>query len=76
MFADITRTYEDQIVKALMVSGPAGDVVVRGPRSRITTTSSCKAWQILFGRMVKKSRRCCITHLRSRADRVGKVNKG
>jgi hypothetical protein len=26
-----TRTYEDQIVKALMVSGPAGVVVVRGP---------------------------------------------
>jgi hypothetical protein len=31
MFAHITRTYEDQIVKALMVSGPAGVVVVRGP---------------------------------------------
>jgi hypothetical protein len=31
MFAHITRTYEDQIVKALMVSGPAGVVIVRGP---------------------------------------------
>jgi hypothetical protein len=31
MFTHITRTYEDRILKALMVSGPVGVVVVRGP---------------------------------------------
>jgi hypothetical protein len=31
MFAQIMRTCEDRIVKALMVSGPACVVVVRGP---------------------------------------------
>jgi hypothetical protein len=31
MFSHIQRTYEDRVIKVLMVSGPAGVVVIRGP---------------------------------------------
>jgi hypothetical protein len=31
MFGHIQRTYEDRVIKVLMVSGPAGVIVIRGP---------------------------------------------
>ena len=31
MFGSIQRTYEDRVIKVLMVSGPAGVIVIRGP---------------------------------------------
>jgi hypothetical protein len=31
MFGHIQRTYEDRVIKVLVVSGPAGVVVIRGP---------------------------------------------